>query len=95
MTGNSVGMSIAAMDDIPIIVDPSTPKDTISKLYLVDKSNIFLQLATPTVGIDLGYPALSKITSYEPRLGYGKILLTEGELVATRLNTSGKLCALK
>jgi hypothetical protein len=94
-TGAAVGMQIASMDDIPIIVDPNCPKDTISKLFLIDRSNVFLQLATPTVSIDLGFPAFSRISGTDQRLGYGKILLTEGELCATRLNTSGKLCALK
>lgn len=94
-SGAAVGMQLASMDDIPIIIDPNCPKDTIDKLYLIDRSNIFMQLATPTVSIDLGYPAFSTISSLAQRLGYGKILLTEGELCATRLNTSGKLCALK
>lgn len=94
-TGADVGFSIASMDDIPLIVDPNCPSDTISKLYLIDRSNVYLQLATPTVNIDLGYPAFSTITSLAQRLGYAKILLTEGELCASRLNTSGKLCALK
>lgn len=94
-TGIKAGIELASMDDIPIIIDQNAPKDTISKLYLVDRSNVFLQLATPTVNIDLGYPAFSTITSLAQRLGHAKILLTEGELCATRLNTSGKLCALK
>jgi hypothetical protein len=96
VVGASVGFpQLSSMDDIPIVVDPNCPKDTIDKLYLIDGSNIFMQLATPTVAIDLGFPAFSTITSLAQRLGYAKILLTEGELCATRLNTSGKLCALK
>jgi len=95
-SGTEVGMAIASMDDIPIIVDPNCPKDTISKLFLIDRSNVFMQMATPTVSIDLGFPAFSTISAtLAQRLGYGEILLTEGELCATRLNTSGKLCALK
>jgi hypothetical protein len=93
--GSDVGFGIASMDDIPIIIDQQCPSDTISKLYLVDKSNIFLRVATPTVAVNLGYPAFSTISSLAQRLGYGEVLLTEGELVATRFNTSGKLCALK
>ena len=93
--GVNAGFELASMDDIPMVIDPNCPKDTISKLFLIDSANIYKQIATPTVAIDLGFPALSTITSLAQRLGYGKILLTEGELCATRLNTSGKLCALK
>ncbi|MCW3994917.1 MAG: hypothetical protein NWE98_02055 [Candidatus Bathyarchaeota archaeon] len=95
-TGSKVGMKISTMDDIPIIIDQNAPKDTISKLFLIDRSNVFLRTATPTTMIDLGFPAFSVIGSaLAQRLAYGQILLTEGELVVTRFNTSGKLCALK
>ncbi len=94
-SGQPVGFGVPSMDDIPIIIDQNCPKDTISKLFLIDRSNIFLRIATPTTAIDLGYPAFSTSTSLAQRLGYGKVLLTEGEIVCTRFNTSGKLCALK
>jgi len=57
--------------------------------------NIFKRIATPTVAIDLGFPAFSTVTTIAQRMGFGKVLYTSGELVATRFNTSGKLCALK
>lgn len=96
VNGSEVGFEISTMDDMPIIIDNNCPKDTIDKLYLIDRSSIFLRVATPTTAINLGYPAFSTIGStLAQRLGYGEVLLTEGELVATRFNTSGKLCALK
>jgi hypothetical protein len=97
IVGASVGFpQLASMDDIPIIVDQNCPADTIDKLYLIDRSNIFMQLATPTVMLDFGMPSMATISSaLAPRMIHGKALWTEGELCATRLNTSGKLCALK
>jgi len=95
VSGSEVGFEVSTMDGMPIIVDQNCASDTIDKLYLIDRSNIFIRLATPTTAVDLGYPALSTSTSLAQRFGYGKVLLTEGEIVATRFNTSGKLCALK
>lgn len=95
-TGNQVGFELASMDDIPIIIDQNAPKDTISKLMLIDRSNVFLRVATPTTMLDLGFPAFSTISAtLAQRLAYGQVLLTEGQLCVTRFNTSGKLCALK
>ena len=96
MNGSEVGFDISTMDGMPIIVDPNCPKDTIDKLFLIDRSNVFMQIATPTVNINLGFPAFTTISAtLGQRLGYAEVLLTQGELCATRLNTSGKLCALK
>jgi len=97
ITGANVGFpQLASMDDIPIVVDQNCPKDTISKLFLVDRKNVFLQLATPTVMLDFGMPTMATISAaLAPRMIHGKALGTEGELCATRLNTSGKLSALK
>jgi hypothetical protein len=93
--GSDYSFEVNSYQGVPIIVDQNCPKDTISKLFCIDRSNVFLRVATPTTAIDLGFPALSTQTSLAQRFGYGKILLTEMELVCTRYNTSGKLCALK
>lgn len=94
--GSDYTFEVNSYNGVPFIVDQNTPKDTISKIFAVDRSNVFLRVATPTTLIDLGYPALSTQSStLAQRFGYGKVLFTEMELVCTRYNTSGKLCALK
>lgn len=90
------GRTVSSYYGIPMIVDPNCTKDTISKVFLIDKSAVFMRVATPTVYLDFGFPAFSTISSaLGQRLGYGAIFLTEGEIAVTRFNTSGKLCALK
>jgi hypothetical protein len=89
------GTVLSSYHGMPMIVDPNCTTDTISKVFLLDMSSVFIRVATPTVYIDFGFPAFSTLTSLAPRLGYGAIYLTEGEIAVTRFNTSGKLCALK
>ena len=94
--GVEAGFQINSYDSVPIVTDVDCPSYTISKIYLVNKTDIFLKVMTPTIYVDLAFPAFSTSGSaLAQRLGSGAFFLTELELVAKRYNRSGKLCALK
>ena len=96
--GAEAGMLVSSYYGIPIIVGAKCPTDTISKIYLIDQSSIFMRVATPPTLFDSEFPTSASVdagATWTKKLNYESFWLTEGNLVATRFNTSGKLCALK
>jgi hypothetical protein len=95
--GVEAGMLVSSYYNIPIIVDADCPTDAgISKVFLLDKSSLFLRIATPPTLFDTNWPPmLYRSAAWVKALEYESFWLTEGELCCTRFNTNGKLCALK
>ena len=93
--GAKGGFTTSSYYNIPIIIDQNCPTDTISKIFLIDQSSVFLRIATPTILVDSEFPLIATRTTQKKLLEYESFYLTEGELACTRFNTSGKLSALK
>jgi hypothetical protein len=98
VTGTKAGFLVSSYYNMPIIIDQNCPKDTISKIFLIDRAHMFLRIATPTIFINNTFPAYiddSGGGGAGLKLTHDAFYLTEGELCTTRYNTQGKISALK
>lgn len=90
--GRRAGFRVGMYDDIPILRDKNCPKDTISKIFLVDTSSLFLKVATPTF---LMAPDEAESYLASDKLQQDYWFLTELELWNTDPTVQGKLVSLK
>jgi len=82
------GMKVASWDGAPLVRDPNVVKDTLSRLYLIDKTYTELSMGIPPEFIDEDNPFVVGHTT--KGLFYGM-----GELVCTKPIANGKLRDLK
>ncbi len=95
--GTQVGINVATLYGIPIFTDPHVPKDTISRLYLLDTSNpenfdiprLCFKVAKPTQYFEAG------MSSGDPfginKLADEGMYRTMGELICTFFAAQGKI----
>jgi len=90
--GVEAGITLSSYNDIPIIVDHNCPKDTISRIYLLDLETLFIKVVTPTT-----YLTPEQTSQYlaKDKLTEEYWFLTEAETICTRFKTQGKLRSLK
>lgn len=99
--GLNAGMKVSTVYGIPLIASKDTPKDTISRIFLMDTSDpegsgearLSLSIAKPTrffkAGIDANTPFV--IDKFTTQVLYE----TVGEIKSTRLDVQGKIRDLK
>jgi hypothetical protein len=88
--GNDVGVAVQTYKDIPIVETVDTPKDGISRIYLVDTSTLWVKMLLPTqfysTGTEVGdgpFPL--------GRLGNEGAFVTIGELTLKNPKTQAKI----
>lgn len=88
--GNDVGVSVQTYKDIPIVESVDTPKDGISRIYLIDTSTLWIKMLLPTqfysTGTEVGdgpFPL--------GRLGNEGAFVTIGELTLKNPKTQAKI----
>jgi hypothetical protein len=84
LAGVEGGFQVSTYDGIPIFFDDDVKKDTISRIYLIDTSNVFIKVLMPTNYISKPFPTSDTLTNEA-------YFLTIAELGANRFNTSGKI----
>jgi len=84
LAGVEGGFQVSTYDGIPIFCDDSVVKDSISRIYLIDTSNVFIKVLMPTSYVSKPFPASDTLTNEA-------YFLTIAELGANRFNTSGKI----
>ncbi len=92
------GFTVSSYENIPIILDQNCPYDAgaLDKIFLIDQEHVFLRVMTPTIFVDNAWPnMIYRSAAWIKALEHESFFLTEGELVCTRFNTSGKVAALK
>jgi len=86
--GQSVGMMVSTLHDIPVIVSDDVPQDTISRIYLLDLDRLEFQQGMLMQYFEGG---ASRGTVVElGSFGDKGVFYMSGELVATRFNCHGK-----
>lgn len=88
--GNDVGVAVQTYKDIPIVETVDTPKDGISRIYLIDTSTLWVKMLLPTqfysTGTEVGdgpFPL--------GRLGNEGAFVTIGELTLKNPKTQAKI----
>ena len=101
--GNNLGVRIATVYNVPLFHSKDVPKDTISRIYLLDttieegtdKPRLRVDLLQPTLYFETGMSAQDRnpfvTNKFVSRGGF----VTVGELVCTRLNCQGSIRDLK
>jgi len=86
--GQEVGFKVASYDDYPIIVDKHCPKDTKSRIYMIDSSKLKIKTMFPTMLLRSG-GAIDwlKIDRLKDMYAY----LTVAELECTNFKCLGKI----
>jgi len=76
---------VGAYDGIPIFLSQHVPKDAISRMYLLDMSNLAFKVAAPTTYIDNTNLAVRQVLTRE------YALITAGELICYNRITQGSI----
>lgn len=96
---NEVGISVAAINGIPLFVSDDCPKDTKSKLFLIDSSDpngegkprMSIDVLQPTVFVTAGEMKIFEIAKFANMAGF----LTMAEIKCRNFVVQGKLTNLK
>lgn len=101
--GMNFGVRVRAIYDIPLISSQAVPKDTISRIYLLD-TTLQAETGVPRLGIAMLSPTLyfeSGMSAANPnpfaigRFGTEGLFYTAGQLVCTFFKAQGKIRDLK
>ena len=86
--GIEAGIPVASYDGIPIIVSNNVPKDTISRVYVLDLDHLWIAVARPVTYVESSDPL---VVGFQKRGVFSMV----GELVCTCFAAQGKLRDLK
>ena len=86
--GIEAGIPVASYDGIPIIVSNNVPKDTISRVYVLDLDHLWIAVARPVTYVESSDPL---VVGFQKRGVFSMV----GELVCTCFAAQGKLRELK
>jgi len=76
---------VGAYDGIPIFLSQHVAKDTTSRIHLLDMEQLAVRVAAPTTYVDSTNVAVTQKMSHE------FALITAGELICYKFNTSGSI----
>lgn len=86
--GIEAGIPVASYDGIPIIVSNNVPKDTISRVFVLDLDHLWIAVARPVTYVESADPL---VVGFQKRGVFSMV----GELVCTSFAAQGKLRELK
>mgnify|MGYP005813613347 CR=1 FL=1 len=83
--GRNLDNRVGYYDSIPIYVSQHVPKDTISRVYLMDMAHLKMKIAAPTTYVS------SEDLAVTQKLAKDHAFITAGELICTKFNTQGSI----
>jgi len=86
--GIEAGIPVASYDGIPIITSNNVPKDTISRIFIIDLDHMWIGVGRPVTYVESSDPL---VVGFQKRGAFSMV----GELVCTNFAAQGKVRDLK
>ncbi len=87
--GKEAGVPVATFDGIPILRSNNVPKDTISRVYILDLDHISLEMLKPITYVETSDPFI------QDKFGTEGVFSWIGEIWCDRFKAQGKIRGLK